>query len=243
MHARPLVVVLSALSVVTARFALPQGKVAEPVTLSLGLSYLATTGNSDTSTGGVDAKLTWTTAPWTVEGVASYLRADQDGATTAERTKAGVRGNRAMGAQWDLFAGLSGLMDEFAGIDMRAVAEAGVTYRYVEGPVHTLAFDVGGTWTRDDPVVGETDSFLGALAAARYAWKISETAELSERLAFYPSFEESDDWRIESDLAVQAALTSATALKLSYAVRHDNVPVASYKKTDTATSLSLVLQF
>jgi putative salt-induced outer membrane protein len=237
------VAILGTLFLAIARPGMTQEGSADPLVFSLGLSYLATSGNTETSTAAIDAKLTWLTAPWTVEAVAAHLRSEQDGIATAERTNLGLRGSRAMGESWDLFAGLTGLTDEFAGIDMRAVAEAGVTFRYLEGPVHSLALDVGATWTRDDPVIGETDSFVGALAAARYAWKISDSAELSERLSFFPSLEETDDWRIESDFAVQATLTKTAALKLSYLLRHDNVPVAGFEKTDSATGVSLVLKF
>lgn len=216
---------------------------ADPLTFSLGFSYLATGGNTDTSTAGFDAALTWAQTPWKVEAGASLLRAENEGDLTAQRTVAGVRGSRAMGERWDLTTAVSGTRDRFAGLDARVVVEAGVSYRYLEGPVHSLTLEAGGTWTRDDPVSGAARSFPGAMGAVRYAWKVSDTATLSERLALYPNLDDHDDWRLESDLAIEAAITTASALKVAYSVRRDNKPVPGYRETDSATSVTLVFRF
>ena len=106
-----------------------------------------------------------------------------------------------------------------------------------------MAFDVGLSWTRDDLVGDGSDSYAGALAAARYAWNITKTSKVTENLAFYPSFKETSDWRIESATGVQASVTSTVALKFSYGFRYANQPVPGYGKTDTQTAASLVINF
>jgi putative salt-induced outer membrane protein YdiY len=42
---------------------------------------------------------------------------------------------------------------------------------------------------------------------------------------------------------VQTAISAAVALKLSYGSRYANRPVAGYRKTDTQTAASLVINF
>ncbi len=215
----------------------------KPNKLSLGLSYLATTGNSSSQTGGLDLLFKRSFDPWGLEVSANYMRAEQNGVETAKKLFFGVRGTRALNADFDLFLSGSYLQDRFAGLNPRLLAAGGVTYKFLKGPEHELAFDVGLTWTRDDLVNDGSKSYVGALAAAKYGWNISKTAKLTENLSFFPSFKETSDWRIESSTGLQASISAATALKFTYGFRYANRPVAGFGKTDTQTAVSLVINF
>lgn len=217
---------------------------AEPVWEgSLGLSYLATSGNSDTQTVGADLGLERKPRPWGLSLKAAFNRNQEDGEKTAERYFAGVRALRSLSERWELFAGLSGERDEFSGIDLRAVVEAGGLYHLLTGPVHTLAFDAGLTWTDEDLLPPARDSeSLGGVAGFKYGWKISEGATFGQRVLYYPNFDTSDDWRVESETALAAALSQRLALKVGYEVRYRNRPVGDNDDTDTTTKLSLVVK-
>jgi putative salt-induced outer membrane protein YdiY len=212
-----------------------------PDKLSLGFSYLATTGNSSSQTGGLDLLYKHSFDPWGLEVAANYLRAEQNGAVTAKKLFAGVRGTRMLNQDFSLFASASVLQDTFAGLDPRILAAAGVTYAFLKGPEHELAFDVGLTWTRDKLVGDGSTSYVGGIAAARYGWNITKTSKFTEHLAFYPSFQQGSNWRIESTTGLQAAVSSTVALKLAYAFRYANRPVAGFGKTDTQTTATLVV--
>jgi putative salt-induced outer membrane protein len=214
-----------------------------PNKLSLGLSYLATSGNSSSQTGGLDFLFKRSFDPWGLEVSANYMRAEQSGVETAKKMSFGVRGTRALNADFDLFLAGSYLQDRFAGLDPRLLAAGGVTYKFLKGPVHELAFDVGLTWTKDNLVDDGSKSYVGALATARYGWNISKTAKFTESLSFFPSFKDTSDWRIESSTGLQASISAATALKLAYGFRYANRPVAGFGKTDTQTAVSLVINF
>ncbi len=209
---------------------------------NLGLSYLATSGNTDTSSFGLDLKLERTPDPWGFEVVALFTRADENGVTTAERYMAGVRGKRALNERWDLFAGLSGEKDEFAGYDLLALFEVGATYKALTGPRHLLSFDLGATYTDESRIAPAADvSYVGAVAGLAYEWKISETASFTERLLFYPNLDTSDDWRASSVTALQAAISSRLAVKVGYEIRYRNQPIGANDDTDTTTKVSLVV--
>ncbi len=234
---------------------------------ALGLSYVATGGNSDSQTLGLDLGLTRVPDPWGIEIKASALDAESDDLTTAERYTASLRGTRALSDRWNLFLGAAGEMDEFAGFDLRTVAEGGATWKALLGPTHTLSFDGGLTWTREDLVDlrsvdaegnvtwQERDAydFMGGVLGLAYAWKISDTASLTEGLKYFPNFDQSSDWRATSETALQAAISSRLALKLGYLIRYDHEPgvefvdpagvAHEYDDTDTTTTLSVVLTF
>jgi len=207
---------------------------------SLALSYLATTGNSETESVGFDTNWERRPTPWGLEIRALAHRAETDGSATAERYLAAVRGKRALSDRLELFAGIVHERDEFAGFDQRSIVESGALWRALAGPVHELAFDAGLTWTTEDRLDGSDDDWLGAVAGLAWAWKISPSATLRERLIFYPSFDDSADWRLSSETALEAALAASWALRVAYLVQHDDRPPAGFEETDTSTSVSLV---
>lgn len=216
-----------------------------------GFSFVATSGNSDTQTIGLNAKLVRRPDPWGLELSTGWIRAEQEGETTAERLTAHSRAERKLADKWSLFGGLSAEQDKFAGYDLRAIAEAGATYQLLVRPRHKLGVDGGLTWTDEDLIMttiegeetSESRSFAGGVLGISYEWKISETASLSERLVWFPNFEESGNWRGTSKTTVKAALTSRLALNLGYELRYQNEPVPGFEDTDTTTTASLVLSF
>jgi putative salt-induced outer membrane protein len=221
-----------------------EGKKEPAWTGELGLAFLATSGNSDTETFGIDFILEREPDPWGLTALARFNRAEDSGVKTAERYFAQARARRALSDRWEYFFGLSGERDQFAGFDLRAIAETGASYKAIDSPKHRLAFDGGVTWTDEDRIEPEPDTeSLGALAGLIYEWKISETSSLTQRLVIYPNFDESDDWRVDSDTALTADISTLFAVKLSYEIRYRNLPIGTNDDTDTTTRVSLVAKF
>ncbi|MBZ5588274.1 MAG: DUF481 domain-containing protein [Acidobacteriia bacterium] len=207
---------------------------------TLGLSLLATTGNSDTRSFGLEFGLKRVPDPWGLDVTAKYLQSAKNGVTDAERTLASVRGTRALSDRWSVFIGVGGERDTFAGFDLRGILEGGATYKVLTGPVHEVALDGGLTWTKEDPVSGANRSFVGGILGAAYLWRLSKTSAFTEKLRWYPDFDETSDWRATSETALKASLTDVLALKAAYEVRYSNRPVPGFHKTDTASTVSLV---
>ena len=207
----------------------------------LGLSLLATSGNSETETLGFDLEAIRRPMPWGLEVAAQFNRAEQDGAKTAERYHAGVRGTRTLTDRWDAFAGVAAEQDEFAGIDMRSVVEAGAVYKALLGPRHTLDLDFAVTWTDEDRLPPDVDdSWVGALLGADYDFAFSENATFSQHVRFFPNLDNSGDWRADSVTALTAALNQHLAMRLSYEIRYRNEPLDGKDDSDTTTKASLV---
>jgi len=207
-----------------------------------GLSYLATSGNTDTETLGLDFQLASTPEPWGVEFVAQLQRAEEDSLQTAERYYLSTRLKRSLSERWDFFLGLSGEQDEFAGLDLRTLVETGFVYTVPTKETHALSIDLGATWTDEDRVPSEPDSdHIGAILGLAYEWKISETATFSERLAIFPNFDDSDDWRFESTTALTASINARFAIQVAYELRFRNRPIGERDDTDATTKISLVM--
>jgi putative salt-induced outer membrane protein len=219
---------------------------------SLGLSYVGTSGNTDTSSLGLDFKSTRKPTPWGLDFSASFTRADDNGVTTAEQYYVGGRGIRALNDRWSIFVGLAWARDPFTGFDNRWLAEGGAEFVAVKSEKHRLAFDAGLSWNSEDQIFfdevameeyTETVDWFGGVAGLTWDWAISKNASLSQRLLYHPNFDDTSDWRAGSDTAVTASLTKLLALKFNYLVRYRNQPIGENEKTDTTTKASVVLNF
>ena len=234
---------LAFLTLVTTPLGAQEAEPAEPPSwnVALGLSYVATSGNSDTETAGVSFEAKHKPDPWGLALRAQFDRAEENDTVTAERYLAAVRGTRTLSERWDAFVGASAEQDEFSGIDLRTLIEAGGEYHALTGPTHVLDLDFGLTWTDEDrlPPAADADS-LGGLVGLAYEWTISETASFHQRIAYYPNFDASDDWRLESESAVTTTLTDRFALQFGYSLRYRNQPIGTNDDTDTTTKVSLV---
>jgi putative salt-induced outer membrane protein len=210
--------------------------------LQLGASYVATSGNTDTSSTGADFGFKRRWIVWQLESAATAVRASNHGVSTAERYLGSVRGQRALSDLLALTTGFKAERDRFAGLDFRSILDAGLTWALVRQTLWTLDGLTALTYNHENPVRGVDQDNPGALLQALSKLKFSDTADTTQRFSFYPNFQSRDDYRSEAELTLQAALNKRLALKLGYLFRYDNLPVPGFEKTDNTTTASIVLK-
>jgi len=211
---------------------------------SLGLAWVATSGNTDTSTLGLDFGLESKPEPWGFSFAARGNRADDRGMQTAENYLVTARAVRKLGKRWDAFGGMAWAKDPFAGFDSQSVASAGATYSAVESERHLLSFDMGLAYTWEDRIPPNQDvDFAGGLFGLSWEWKLGANSKLVERLVFLPNFDDSADWRLNSLTSIEAAINEWLALRFGYDIRHRNQPIGDAKSTDTTSTASVVFNF
>jgi putative salt-induced outer membrane protein YdiY len=210
--------------------------------LKIGLSYVATGGNTDTTSAGSELDFHRRWPLWQLHIAANALRASNAGVTTAERYHLSLRGERDLDARLALTAGWLGERDRFAGYDLRSVLNGGVSWT-VPTPGRWTVGTIGAlTWTRQEQTVGGSSDAFGALAQVKAEYALSDTSDVRGDVAVYNSFEDSKDWWTDGGIGVEASLNAHLALKLGYRIRYDNLPVAGFIRTDTTTAASLVVK-
>jgi len=219
---------------------------------SLGLSWVATSGNTDTSSIGMDFGLERKPQPWGLTLAVRGNRADDQGKKTAENFLVSTRAKRALGERWEAFGGLAWARDPFAGYDSQTVGSLGATYKMVENERHLLSFDGGFTYTWEDQIsppapapteFTESIDFAGGLLGLSWDWQIGANSKLTQRLVYLPNFDDSADWRLNSITAIEAAVNSWLALRFGYDLRYRNDPVDGADDTDTTSTASVVFNF
>ena len=211
---------------------------------SLGLGWLATSGNSDTSSFGLDFGLDRKPEPWGLSFIARANRAENAGDLTAENYFVAGRVVRKLNDRWEAFGGLQWAKDPFTGFDSQTVASAGVTYIVISNDVQVLSFDAGLAYTWEDqvPPGGKVD-FMGGLLGLYWERKLGANSKLTERLMFYPNFDTGSDWRMTSVTGIEAAVNSWLALRFGFDLRYRNEPIGDAKSTDTTSTASVVFNF
>lgn len=220
--------------------------------MKLGLSYLATSGNAETSSTGFDAAFNRAGRSWAVEGSAAGVSATRRSRRTAESYNAQARAKRRLRKRLQLTLGLRWERNRFAGLDERRAADVSLLWEVRETPAWKLRALSGLSLNREDPrdprdargprtVRPDADSFGGLLQLSGDA-RVSPTASWDGQLTYFPSFDDSNDYRLHGHVGLQAALSRHVGLRLGYDLRFDNEPVPGFGTTDTSTTAALVLQ-
>ena len=209
------------------------------------LSYVKTSGNSDTSTLSFKNELknkysdqlssTWKLAA---------LSAQNDGSRTAERFSTELRGDYLFSERFYSYLNLGWLKDTFAGIDTRLYAGPGAGYKLLAGPKHLLSAEVGLNYVSEDYTNDTKEDFFSGRLFGKYEFAINDTNKFSQSLEYLHNFEASKDYNVISETALSSALNSKFSLKVSYTVNYDHMPVPdTLKHTDTILATALVANF
>ena len=207
------------------------------------VSYVATGGNTDTSTAKLAGELEYKPALWAVLLRAAYLTSTTETGERNQRTDGLLRASRTVTPRLDLFGQILYLENTFAGIGSSFYPLAGVSYRLLTSPVHSLTGRLGFGYGQESRVRERDNTFATADSELNYRWRVSGTAELTQDATFTANLETADDWRAASATGVSAALNSLFSLKLSLVASYLNAPVEGFGRIDTVSSAALVARF
>jgi len=206
-------------------------------------SFVGTSGNSDTASTGADFAAHRRGAVWLVDAAATAVVTHSNDVRTAERYFGMARGQRKLSTLLGLSAGEKLERDVFAGIDVRSILDAGLTWAVVHRPAWTLDGVTSLAWNHesrsDTSALNDTVGLFQVLSRIPFG----ESSDISQRLTYYPDFNAASAYRSEVELTAQAAMNAHLALKMGYLLRYSNTPVPGFKKTDTTTTASVVLHW
>ena len=232
----------------TGSFAAAQTPPKEPPPLwdvQIGASFVGTNGNSDTSSTGADFALHRRWPVWQIESTASAVKASSNGIESAQRYLAALRGQRKLTSRVGLSAGLKAEHDPFAGMDLRSILDAGLSWALRRGAPWTLDGITALAWSHEAPKDAAGPVRNDAIAVLQLLSKVAlgAAADTTQRVTVYPNFSRTSAYRSEAELTAQAAMNARLALKLGYLLRYSNDPVPTFKKTDNTMTASVVLRW
>lgn len=209
--------------------------------LDMGLSYLATSGNSETSSFGFSTEWEKLRGLWHFLAGAQALQAEEDSEQTAERYAAFGRADWSVSDRLAVTSGWQGEQNRFAGLEHRSTLDLGLSWKAIDRDRWTVDTVSSATWNYEDPLDSGSNTNAGLLLMARSKYQISENASTTQMLRLEPNVEDVDDLRIDARVGLTADVTAILGVKLAYEVRYDAEPVAGFDDTDTLATVSLVM--
>lgn len=212
----------------------------DPLEGNVKLGYLATSGNTETSTLNTGFEASYTINRWKHQASAAVIYSEENKVATAEAYEAGWISGWDLTERDFLYGRLNWRKDRFGGFNTQFSQTVGYGRKILTGKVHTLTGGLGaGARQSEDQLEVSTNEFIitGDLA---YKWQFSETAEFDQTFAVEAG--DSNTFS-ESVSSVSTTLIGAFRLVASYTIRHNSdVPVGTEKK-DTRTAISLQYDF
>ena len=201
--------------------------------LTLDVGLVNASGNSEFMSANFGEKLTWARkSKWTVTQAAKFLYGETDGARTTESYDLLLRGDRTLSSRVAGFAFAAYQRDPFAGLASRWSGGPGVAWGIVQAARDTLGLEAAITAQSERSTAAIERTFGAAQMAARFKHSFVRAASFTQSLELIANLKTSDDYRVNSETALTAPLSSKIGLRLSYVIRFDNLPEPTFKKTD-----------
>ena len=206
------------------------------------LSYVNTGGNTDVTSLSFNNALKYlpsekTSVLWKI----SHLQAKTEGVVTARKYSSDLRGDYKLSDKSYTYGIASWLKDKFAGLDSRYSLGAGAGYHLLNGPKHLLDGEAGLNWSKEERTDGTDDDYPGGRLFASYGYNFNDKNKFLQTAEYLHDFDDSDNYLANSETSVISALNGNLSLKTSYVVKYDNKPAAGKKDTDTALTVTLVV--
>jgi putative salt-induced outer membrane protein len=204
------------------------------------LGYLATTGNTETSTLNTGFEVGYTVGKWAHLLTAAAVQASENKVTTAEAYDAGWKSERNITDHDFLFGRLSWRKDRFGAFDTQFSQTVGYGRRLIDADKHKLNAEIGAGLRQSKDQLGVEEDETIFRGGLYYKWLLSETAEFRQDLTAEGG---EKNTYVESVTALSAKVLGNLALVASYTIKHNTDVPPLTEKTDTYTALSLEYAF
>jgi putative salt-induced outer membrane protein YdiY len=210
--------------------------------LAAQFTFLTTTGNASTQSLGLTGDAAYRPGPWVHSAKLGFVQLEDEGNLSARSLLALFRTARTLRERLSAYGQYDYFRDRFAGIEHRNTIEGGLSYVLVPSAVHRLVVDGGVGYQSEARLAAEDVDSATASSAGHYKWQISPTADFADDARVVLTLADIGAWRLEQAAALTAAISSIFSLKVSNTIRFVNEPVPGFERTDTITSVALVMK-
>lgn len=210
---------------------------------STELSVVSTNGNSKTTTTSGKNTFGYNWDKTSLELIGGGLGSKSKGETTAEKYFASEKVARKITEKNYVFEKFAWDKDRFSGIRNRYDSGVGLGRHLIESAKNDLVAELGGGYVVEERVNARTNSFTSGRAYSKYVHTISDTSKFSQDAEYLHNFDDPDDFRVNTETALIAALSAHFSLKVSYTWKYVGVPPVGFGHSDTTTSVALIANY
>ena len=205
------------------------------------LGFVKTTGNTETETFLLKAKVINTREKWKHTARGEALRnAEGDDIVTAERYFLSGKSEYTFRRRSYVYGLITYDDDRFSGFDYIVTGILGYGRVVMERESLKLNLEVGAGGRQSEPEIGETDNETVGRAAGDFEWKISKSATFIQEL----STDVGEVKSISRSLtALSTKINSYLSSRIAYQVRYTSEVPPGIEKKDTELTFTLVAKY
>jgi putative salt-induced outer membrane protein len=217
----------------------------EPLKVHLELSYMNSSGNSETDTFSLKSDFSKKFDDTkSFKGKANgSLVTDDNGEETTNKFYIEGEYDHKLNSSFFGFIKTDYTADKFSGYDYKVNIGPGVGYKVsFNNKAHNLDFSLGIAYSQDqEKDKDDYETYSSANFGVKYAWKISPLSTLKQDLSVHQDFQDSDNYSGKSVSAFEHKLTDMVSLGVSYSIDYQNNAPA--KDIDKIFLTSLIIDF
>ena len=208
----------------------------------LELSYVQTSGNSNTST--FSTKVEASTAlsdKSNFRAKNNILYSENDNDSSANKYDIELDYNYMLSEKIYSYFGVNYLKDQFSDYDYRLNAGPGLGYKLLDDKEQTIDLQGGLDYALDQYSDGIKDEYVASRAEVNYRYKINENLKFKQMFNYLVSLEDNNKYFMASDTSLGVKMTDNLSLGVSY--RIDYVNQTSKEHADRKLLTSLIIDF
>jgi putative salt-induced outer membrane protein len=205
------------------------------------LSFVSTSGNTDTQTVGTTSELRHQKGSWNTTARGVLVRSTASGVESARSTFLELRPGHRVSPRLTVFGRVGFRRDRFAGITARLNFNTGLAYHILQDRRRDLQAEVALGYDRERRVASPEVQFAAAQTRLTYVQRFSPTLSFTDEGAVVAAVDDVDNWRGSNKASIIVGMSRSLSLKLSHQLEFVNQPVPGFGRLDTITSAGLVV--
>jgi putative salt-induced outer membrane protein len=239
-------------------------KVANDVTLAGGGLFSAGNSRTVALTAGFKARVRREEHQFTGAFAVNFARAGKKGEemqTTVENFQGLLRYDYFLSDNLSLFLQGTSRRDRFQGLDLRANADPGVAYYFINTKTHRLQAELGYDFqydirreaSREQPVpedappgtpapppLDKTQALHNSRLYVGYENKLRKEVAVISSAEYLQNFADFERFRLIFDIGLKSNVSDNLAVATTYTIRYENTPLPSVERADSIASINLV---
>lgn len=212
-------------------------------TSEIGVSYVASSGNTDDASFGSNASFQYKRAVWRMSVGGEFIRTRNADLLVGKKDSAAIQMERLFASHISVSSRLSHYADPFADLHALDTAELGLLYRPIDTERSQLSVMGSIARTRETPVSVSGRTYTASRAALSVTRAVHKTARVTGDIDFLYDFGRPDNWKVRSVGSVTANITGVLAIKVAHQYFYAHRPGIGKTSGDSTITMSFVARW